>query len=34
MVDSGVVLQKIVLDFGGVKQSYLGSPETITNQKK
>lgn len=28
MVNSGVVLQKIVLEFGGVKQSYLGPPET------
>ena len=29
MVSSGVVLQKIVLNFGTVKQSYLGPPETI-----
>jgi hypothetical protein len=29
MVSSGVVLQKIVVDFGGMKQSYLGPPETI-----
>lgn len=29
MVSSGVVLQKIVADFGGVKPSYLGPPETL-----
>lgn len=28
MVHQGVVLQKIVIDFGGVRPSYLGPPET------
>jgi hypothetical protein len=35
MVSPGVILQKLVLDFGDTEQSYLGPPETIyiTDQK-
>lgn len=29
MVDPGVVMDKIVIDLGGAKESYLGPPETI-----
>lgn len=33
MVDPAVVLQKIVLDFGGLKPTYLGPDETSNNNK-
>jgi hypothetical protein len=29
LVDPGVVLQKFVIDFGGMLTSYLGPPETM-----
>lgn len=32
-VSPGVVLQKLVLDFGGMKPSYLGPPETRINSQ-
>lgn len=33
MIDPGIVLQKLVIDFGGLKPSYLGPPETRINIK-
>jgi hypothetical protein len=31
MIDPGVVLEKIVVDLGGVKPSYLRPPESYHN---
>jgi hypothetical protein len=31
MIDAGIVLQKLVLDTGGLKSSYLGPEETFVS---
>ena len=33
MIDPGVVLEKIMVDMGGLKQSYLGAPESYRQLK-
>ncbi len=32
MVDPGITIQKILIDLGGLKPSYLGPPETYNRQ--
>src|SRR4030095_8509945 len=33
MISPAIVLQKLVIDFGGVKPSYLGPPETLISER-
>ena len=33
MVDPGIVIDKIILDAGGLKESYLGPPESVRMRK-
>jgi len=33
MIDPGVVVEKILVNMGGLKPSYLGAPESYSNWK-
>jgi len=32
MIDPEIVIDKIIIDTGGIRESYLGPPESFSNQ--